>query len=95
MRAWAIVLGGLAVWAAHFFLLYAIASVLPGRPEARPLVLAATVPAIAANTLILWKALGRPRGRDPLDNWIARLGALGAALSLIAVAWQAVPALLL
>lgn len=93
MRAWAIVLGGLAVWAAHFFALYAIASVLPGPPEARWLALAVTVPAIAADVLILWRARGAGRRPDPLDDWIVRLGALGAAISLVAVAWQAIPAL--
>lgn len=95
MRAWAIVLGGFAVWALHFFALYAIASVLPGQAEARWLVLAATVPAIAADALILWKTLGAGRRPDPLDDWIVRLGAFGAAISLVAVAWQAIPALAL
>jgi hypothetical protein len=93
LRAWAIVLGGFAVWAVHFFALYAIASALPGRNEARWLVLAVTVPALAAVAMILWKTIGAPPRPDPLDDWLARLGALGAALSLVAVAWQAVPAL--
>jgi NO-binding membrane sensor protein with MHYT domain len=95
MRAWAVVLGGLAVWAAHFVALYAIASALPGRPDARWLVLAATIPAIAGDALILWKTIGSGRRSDPLDDWIVRLGALGAAISGVAVAWQALPALAL
>ena len=95
MRAWAILLGGLAVWAAHFFALYAIASVLPGRPEAHGLVLAVTIPAIAADAMIVWKTLGAGRRPDPLDDWIVRLGAFGAAISLVGVAWQAIPAIAL
>ena len=94
MRAWIILLGGLAVWAMHFFVLYGIASVLPGRPEARWLVLAATLPAVAFDGLILWKTAGSRSRPDPLDGWIARIGAAGAAISLIAVVWQCAPALL-
>ena len=94
MRAWAILLGGLTVWTAHFFALYAIGSVLPGQCEARWWVLAATVPALAANGLILWRTVG-PGGGDSLDGWIARVGAGGAALSLLAVIWQALPALMI
>jgi hypothetical protein len=93
MRAWTILLGGLIVWTAHFFALYAIGSVLPGRDEARWWVLAATLLALAANGLILWKTIGSASG-DPLDGWIVRVGAGGAALSLLAVIWQALPALL-
>lgn len=95
MRAWTIVLGGLAVWAAHFFVLYGIASVLPGRPEARWLVLAATLPAVATDGLILWKTIGGGSRPDPLDRWTSQLGAIGAAISLIAVIWQCAPALVI
>ena len=95
MRAWATVLGGLAIWAAHFFLLYAIASVLPGRPEARWLVLAVTLPAVAGEALIIRRTMAGARRPDELDAWIARLGTAGAGLSLVAVVWQAVPAVAL
>jgi hypothetical protein len=94
MRAWAILLGGLVVWAAHFFALYSIASILPGRPEARWLVLAATVPAILADGLIVWRAAARTGAADQLHRSIGQISAVGAALSLIAVIWQALPALL-
>ena len=94
MRPWALLLAGLTVWAAHFFVLYGIASVLPGRPaSAAWLVLAATVVAVAADALILRRALSGRASPDALDNWIARGAGLGAALSLLAVIWQAVPIL--
>ena len=86
-------LGGLMVWAAHFFVLYGIASLLPGWPEARWLVLAATLPAVAADGLLLWKTMGEANQLDSLDRWISQLGATGAAISLIAVIWQCAPAL--
>ena len=94
MRAWAILLGGLAIWAAHFFALYGIASILPGRPEAPWLVLAATVPAILADGWVGWRAAAWMRATDQLHRSIGQVGAVGAALSLIAVIWQALPALL-
>lgn len=86
-------LGGLTVWAAHFFALYGIASLLPGQPEARWLVLAVTLPAAAADGLLLWKAVGGASQPDSLDRWMSQLGATGAAISLIAVTWQCAPAL--
>ena len=94
MRAWAILLGGLTIWAAHFFALYGIASALPGRPEARWLVVAATVAAVAGNALILWQAFGRASRSDELERWLVHLGGLGAAISMLAVLWQVVPVLI-
>lgn len=95
MRTWGFLLGGLIVWAAHFFLLYAIASVLPGTSLARWLSLVATVPAVAADAVLLWlaAALRLRDGSDELRNWTIDLGAVGALLSLIAVLWQALPAI--
>jgi hypothetical protein len=94
MRAWTILLGGLVVWAAHFFVLYGLASGLPGRPEARWLAIAATLPAIVFDGLVFWKAMGLVSKPDELHRWIGRIGATGAALSLIAVIWQCAPAVI-
>jgi hypothetical protein len=91
MRTWTLLLGGLVVWAAHFFLLYGIASLLPGQSAADWLVLAATVP---ADGLVLRLAFASMRTGDALDSWAARAGAAGAAISLAAVVWQAAPAML-
>lgn len=96
MRIWVFILGGLTIWAAHFFLLYAFASLYPGQDLARILTLIATIPAVIADAAFIWLAAGRLRsGRgDDLDVWVARVGGAGAALSLVAVIWQALPALL-
>jgi len=94
MRGWILMLAGLAVWAAHFFILYAIASLLPGQPQARWWALAATLPALAAAALILRRALASS-GADPFERWMGHLAALGAATALLAIAWQVAPALLL
>lgn len=92
MWRWAFLLGGLLVWAAHFFALYVIASLFPGAEAARWLTVAITLPALAAGGAILWLTL-RPRS-DSFDKWVQGIGAIGAALSLVAVLWQALPAIL-
>lgn len=95
MRKWSLLLGGLIVWAAHFFLLYAVASIFPGDDMARWLTIAATIPALAANVAILWLASVARVDRQPdeLDRWILDVGAGGSVLSLVAVVWQALPAI--
>ncbi len=94
MNAWVLLLGGLTVWAIHFFLLYSFASLFPGQEIARILTLAATAPALAVDALLLWAAAGRAFQTDELDRWVYDVSATGAALSFIAVIWQALPALL-
>ena len=96
MAIWAFFLGGLLVWAAHFFTLYTISSVFLTTPLARVLVGIATLLAVAANAFLLLLAKRRVAGRaDVLDGWVAGLAVLMAALSLVAVLWQAFPALLM
>ena len=96
MGKWALILGGLIVWAAHFFLLYAFASLFPGSRTAQVLALIATVPALGVNALLLWTAAARAltRDTDEFDEWVLNVAAAGAALSFIAVLWQAMPALI-
>ena len=95
MRHWALLLGGLIVWAAHFFLLYGIASVFPGDPIASWLTIAATVVALAAIAALLWLLAARRLrgGDDRFGRWRDAVAALGAGLSFIAVLWQGLPAL--
>lgn len=95
MRFWMILLGGLLVWTAHFFLLYGIASIFPGSATAKLLTLLVTIPALAIDLWILWVTITQlSRKQDALAGWVSELGAVGAALSLVAVAWQALPAML-
>lgn len=96
MSKWTLLLGGFGVWAAHFFLLYAFASLFPETQLARILTLIATVPALAANAALLWAAaaLRLVAKEDELDRWVFDLSAIGAGLSLVAVIWQALPALI-
>lgn len=97
MRAWAYMLGGPIVWAVHFFVLYAIASVFLTSTLARILVLVVSALCLAADAWLLRAALpiARSSGSEEFGRWTAHIAALGAALSLVAVAWQSLPALLI
>lgn len=94
MRAWALFLGGLLIWAAHFFMLYAIASLFLSAITARVLTGVATVAAIGAEVwMLLWARARLRNERDGLDRWMAGLALIMAGLSLVAVVWQGMPAL--
>jgi len=104
LPVWLCGLGGPLVWAAHFGLAYAAASIeqvcgVPG--TARLTVLAATVLAVPIDlALIIAAARDRlPRMAQQPDPeaaafWRGMTG-VGAAVSLVAVLWQALPALLI
>ncbi|MDQ3143860.1 MAG: hypothetical protein M3Q57_03145 [Pseudomonadota bacterium] len=95
MRNWAFMLGGLIVWAVQFFALYIIASVFMTTTLSRVLTAIITIACLAADGWLLRHALAKRAERaDDIARWRATLAALAAALSLIAVAWQGLPALL-
>ena len=96
MRKWSLLLGGLTIWAAHFFLIYGFASIFPGSRVANILTLIVTVPALAANAVLGWTAWTGVliRDADEHDNWVLNVAAVGAALSFVAVLWQALPAIM-
>ena len=89
-RKWMLLLGGLLIWAAPFFLLYAFASIFPGSDTARWLTAAATVFGLLANGAIIWTALSR-KGRsssDGFDNWTWQVALPECILSFAGVLWQ-------
>lgn len=88
MRTWAILLGGLIVWTVHFFGLYAIAEIAPQVG----LVLALTAACLLADMLLLLRSRALPKA-DAFEAWRRSVAIGGAALSLLAVAWQALPVL--
>ena len=95
MRAWVLLLGGLLVWAAQFFALYGLASLAPGTQIARTGALIVTAACAAADVLLLIYAVRGARSlSEGFDRWLMKLGMAGAALSLVAVIWQGLPALL-
>ena len=88
MRSWLILLGGLLIWTVHFFGLYAIAEIMPHAG----LVLLLSVICIAANLWLLHRTRQMPAG-EPFAAWRRSVATGGALLSLVAVCWQALPAL--
>lgn len=95
MLRWAVLLGGLLVLVAHFFLLYAFASIFPGTTLAAWLTIGATVVALALDAMVLRAAVTTTRaaGERTFDRWIGEAGLVGALLSMIAILWQMLPAL--
>jgi hypothetical protein len=88
VRSWLILLGGLIVWAVHFFTVYAVGEIAP-RPA---LVVALTLACIAAD-LWLIVLLRRMPATGQYPAWRRSVGLGGAMLSLLAVIWQSFPAL--
>ncbi len=88
MKSWLILLGGLLVWTAHFFGLYAIAEIAPHAG----LVMGLTALCLAAD-LVLLRVVIRLRRDDPFAAWRRSVAIAGVYLSLLAVCWQALPAL--
>jgi len=93
MTFWRDLLGGLILWTAHFFSLYAIASILPGTQLARWLVVAATVLALAVGwRLATWTGRAARTATDDLKRWSGSLALLGYALAGAAITYQGLPA---
>ena len=88
MRSWLILLGGLLVWTVHFFGLYALAEIAPHSG----LVLGLTAICIAADLWLLRRSRSLPASED-FSAWRRSVAMGGAALSLVAVGWQGLPAL--
>lgn len=88
MKSWLILLGGLLVWSVHFFGLYAIAEIAPQAA----LVLALTLVCLAADIGLLLFIRRLPNG-DAFAAWRRSVAAIGTGLSVLAVCWQALPAL--
>lgn len=97
MRAWGFLLGGLIVWAVHFFSIYIVASIFLTSTLSRILTLVITLVCLAADGVLLRRAVGKLRagGADEVTHWMRVVAALLVALSFIAVLWQGLPALII
>lgn len=94
MVSWKLLLGGLLVWTVHFFTLYTVASIFLDTLAARLLTLAATVACLVMD-VVIWRKINALQGGDELVSWMRSLAYLGTAISIIAILWQALPAILL
>lgn len=99
MRRWSYLLGGLLVWSAHFAGVYAIGSLAAIRPIEEDmawravLLVFSVVCAGLAGLLALRAGLLSAVGA-PSERFTSRVAALGAAVSVVAIAFQTLPALL-
>jgi hypothetical protein len=98
MWRWLFLFGPLLIWAAHFMGVYGIASLaaVVDRPDAPASLLAVggfTLLCAAACALILAYALRRRPPADEADRFINSIAGLSAGVSLIAILWQGLPAL--
>ncbi|MGB3930596.1 MAG: hypothetical protein WBL20_16760 [Sphingobium sp.] len=89
MKSWLLLLGGMLVWTVHFFGVYAIAEIAP---RAWPVV-ALTVLAVATDLWLL-RHIRREPDSAGFSGWRRSVALGGAALSLVAVTWQGLPAML-
>lgn len=97
MRGWVFLLGGLIIWAVHFFTIYAVASIFLTSTTSRVITLIVTAACLAADALLLRYTLPKLSAgiKDETDRWMVLIAALGAAISFVAVLWQGLPALLI
>lgn len=104
MARWLFLLGGMLVWAIHFSGAYGIASLgaVAGdaeSPAARIAIGLLTLSCLAVDGLLIAMAVrawvpAMPPGEGELVLFWRSLGGTGAAMSIAAVAWQGLPALL-
>ncbi|EQB30752.1 hypothetical protein [Sphingobium ummariense] len=93
MRTWAFLLGGLVIWAVHFFTLYIMASVFLTPPLARTLTMLITLACLGAIAFLAFKAR-RIEIETATDSWVRAVALLGMGVGGVAIVWQALPALL-
>lgn len=85
-------MGGLLLWAAHFFVAYGIASIWPGTLLARVLVAAVTLLLLVVVLWLLRLGLQRARAAgDETDRWLAGLELAGLGIAALAIAYQGLP----
>lgn len=96
MHKWRNLLGGLLLWAAHFFAVYIIGSVFPGKKIAAVLALVITLVILAVILTLAIKAFRAVSTmRGGLPRWMTHLSLLGYLIGGIAVIFQGLPAILL
>jgi hypothetical protein len=93
VRSWTMLLGGLVVWAVHFFALYSVASIFLTTPIARVLTLLVSLVCLGANGLLFWWV--RRGDTAAADGWFSTMALYATSVSTLAILWQALPAILI
>lgn len=92
MMGWRLLLGGMLIWALHFFALYSIGSIWLSSLAARVLTILMTLLCLGGEAWLVAR-LSRQTG-EPLDGWMRHLSLSITGLASVAILWQAMPALL-
>jgi len=93
MRSWLILLGGLFVWAAHFFALYGIGEFAGTGTAPRFAALLLTAFGLAIDVFLAWSLLRHPPA-DAFGCWRTSVALGGVFLSALALIWQGLPVLI-
>jgi hypothetical protein len=93
VRSWTMLVGGLVIWAVHFFTLYIVASIFLTTPIARVLTLLVSLVCLGANGLLFWWV--RRGDAAAADGWFRTMAVYATSVSTLAILWQALPAILI
>lgn len=93
MKSWLILLAGLLLWAAHFFLLYGIGEFAGDGRGARIAVGLATIAALGLAATIGWR-IGRMDAAAGFVSWRRGVALFGLILGAVAILWQSLPAMI-
>lgn len=94
MRQWALLLGGLLLWAVHFFGLYLIGEFWgDGRAERTTILLLTVIALGAAGALFV--RLRRSPGDPGFERWHRSVALLGLGTAVLAILWQTLPGLII
>lgn len=94
MRSWLLLLGGLLVWAFHFFALYAVGSIFLTTDLARVLTIVLTLACLALASVIGLR-IRQSRPPDAESRWVRIVALWGVVIGAIAILWQGVVAVLI
>jgi hypothetical protein len=93
MKSWLIMMGGLMLWAVHFFLLYLLAEFGGGASGVRMASLCTL--AILGAAVWLFVAVVRDIPQDPFARWRRRAGLLALAFGGFGIVLQYLPVVLI
>src|SRR3546814_6352997 len=82
MRTWALMLGGLLIWAAHFFALYGIGEFAGSSAGARATVAGLTILALGGVGIVAYRSRRRSTS-DDFNGWSVRLGQGAPAVKIV------------
>ena len=93
MRNWLTLLSGFLLWTIHFFALYVVASAFPARSISYWLTGLFTVICLAVAPMLAGR-LRRQNATSGMEGWVRLVALCGLGLSVVAIAWQGLPALI-